>query len=378
MSSSIIAGSNASPVRSQNPRQSTRENPDSSVQTPSDTTPQDRFNRDSRLRTSNPALDNKASNNSNTGSNTSDEPSSQFSTNAESAGRSPKNPSNGESSRRSGSSKPSEKSPLFQNQSGKTKLSGEPLTRQEQRELERMRKRDREVRRHEQAHLAAGGRFVRGGINFEFERGPTGERFVVDGSVNLDVSKERSPQETIQKMSQVRAAALAPAQPSPKDLSVAQSASRKSSQARQELVEQQQQKIRDKRESTMSTEQSFNPAQVSGGLEPIGNLSRSTRSSSESDPGDESSGSNSNSRFSRTIDRGNSSADREEPIASEQSSSAPEIQTSRDPNIANIVELERLESSSDNGRSAILEFDTGTEVSSKRTATPGSSLDFLV
>lgn len=131
-----------------------------------------------------------------------------------------------------------------------TKPSGEPLDRREKQELEKLERRDREVRKHERTHQATGGQHVRGGVQFEFKQGPNGERFAVGGSVKLDTSKESEPQRTIQKMRQVRAAALAPAQPSPKDLSVAQSASKKASEARRELSEEQQRELQEASSST--------------------------------------------------------------------------------------------------------------------------------
>jgi hypothetical protein len=51
----------------------------------------------------------------------------------------------------------------------------------------------------------------------------------------IDVSQEKSPEETIQKMQAVKRAALAPADPSSADRSIAASATALESQARQEL-----------------------------------------------------------------------------------------------------------------------------------------------
>ncbi|MDR1535751.1 MAG: catalase, partial [Planctomycetota bacterium] len=53
---------------------------------------------------------------------------------------------------------------------------GEPLDRREQAELDRLQTRDGEVRRHEQAHKAAGGRYA-GAISYEYSRGPDGKRY---------------------------------------------------------------------------------------------------------------------------------------------------------------------------------------------------------
>jgi hypothetical protein len=97
--------------------------------------------------------------------------------------------------------------------------------------------RDAEVRAHEQAHVSAGGQYVSGGPTYEYETGPDGRRYAVGGEVNIDVSKERNPESTIRKAQTVRAAALAPADPSSKDRQVASRASSLEREARAELAE---------------------------------------------------------------------------------------------------------------------------------------------
>jgi hypothetical protein len=57
--------------------------------------------------------------------------------------------------------------------------------------------------------------------------------------VPIDVSQEKTPEETIQKMQAVKRAALAPADPSSADRSIAASATSLESQARQELQSEQ-------------------------------------------------------------------------------------------------------------------------------------------
>ncbi|MGM0526216.1 MAG: putative metalloprotease CJM1_0395 family protein [Pseudomonadota bacterium] len=106
---------------------------------------------------------------------------------------------------------------------------------QEVRELE---SRDTEVRNHEQAHAAVGGQYA-GSPNYEYERGPNGKSYAVGGEVPIDISVvPGDPQATIQKMTVVRRAALAPAEPSAADRSIASEASTKASQARAELAQQ--------------------------------------------------------------------------------------------------------------------------------------------
>lgn len=106
----------------------------------------------------------------------------------------------------------------------------------EQRQIESLKERDQEVRTHEQAHATIGGQYA-GSPQYDFQRGPDGQRYAIDGEVSIDVSTENTPQQTIRKMQQVRAAALAPAEPSPQDLQVAAEASRIAFEARSKLAE---------------------------------------------------------------------------------------------------------------------------------------------
>jgi len=106
----------------------------------------------------------------------------------------------------------------------------------EQRQIESLKERDQEVRTHEQAHATIGGQYA-GSPQYDFQRGPDGQRYAIDGEVSIDVSTENTPQQTIRKMQQLRAAALAPAEPSPQDLQVAAEASRIAFEARSKLAE---------------------------------------------------------------------------------------------------------------------------------------------
>lgn len=110
------------------------------------------------------------------------------------------------------------------------------LTDGEKKQLQELKKIDREVRTHEQAHLAAAGGLARGGATFTYTKGPDGKRYVTGGEVSIEISPvEGNPKETIRRMQQVRKAALAPANPSSQDRSVAAQASRIEAKARAEL-----------------------------------------------------------------------------------------------------------------------------------------------
>lgn len=102
-------------------------------------------------------------------------------------------------------------------------------------EIRNLQVRDREVRAHEAAHAAAGGAYA-GSPSYTFERGPDGGVYAVGGEVGIDVSPiPGDPQATMQKAQQVRAAALAPAEPSAQDMRVAQRAQAMAAKARAEL-----------------------------------------------------------------------------------------------------------------------------------------------
>jgi hypothetical protein len=103
------------------------------------------------------------------------------------------------------------------------------------REQAQLEQRDAEVRRHEQAHIAAGGQYVRGGAHFTYERGPDGRMYAVGGEVSIDVSPESTPEETIQKAEAIRRAALAPGDPSAQDRAVAAKAAAMEAEARRQM-----------------------------------------------------------------------------------------------------------------------------------------------
>ena len=95
--------------------------------------------------------------------------------------------------------------------------------------------RDREVRAHEAAHQAVGGQYA-GSISYVYERGADGAQYAVGGEVSISTSPVGGdPQATIDKMRVVRAAALAPAEPSPQDRAVAAEAMQLMLQAQAEL-----------------------------------------------------------------------------------------------------------------------------------------------
>lgn len=120
---------------------------------------------------------------------------------------------------------------------GREKVGLDGLTDEQKTEVAQLRRRDAEVRAHEQAHAAVGGAYA-GAPRYEYEKGPDGQRYAVGGEVSIDTSPEKSPQETITKMEIVKRAALAPAEPSPQDRKVAALADQQRLEAQAQLFEQ--------------------------------------------------------------------------------------------------------------------------------------------
>lgn len=121
----------------------------------------------------------------------------------------------------------------------KSSSSEKQLTDEEQKQIDELKSRDREVKTHEQAHIAAGGSYVKGGASYDYQTGPDGKQYAVGGSVNIDTSPvDGDPEATIAKAQVVIKAALAPAEPSGQDQKVASAARQMMSEARKELTSQ--------------------------------------------------------------------------------------------------------------------------------------------
>ncbi|GGB48934.1 hypothetical protein GCM10011607_06610 [Shewanella inventionis] len=141
----------------------------------------------------------------------------------------------------------------------------------EAQQIAELAKRDSEVKTHEQAHAAVGGSYAQS-PRYEYEKGPDGRRYAVDGEVSIDVSiVSGDPQATINKMQKVYAAAMAPVQPSMADIRVAAQALQNMNEAKQALAVERQESVMSIEDSEQLTQLGnvFNRAENSDPLAPF-------------------------------------------------------------------------------------------------------------
>ena len=136
------------------------------------------------------------------------------------------------------------------------------LTPEEEQQVAELKARDQEVRLHEQAHLASAGSYAAGGAQFQYQTGPDGKQYAIGGHVNIDTSKESTPEATIAKAQLIQRAALAPADPSPQDVKIAAQAYRMMAEAQREIAQ----------ERASGEEASSNTAVVTGVRDAFGRL----------------------------------------------------------------------------------------------------------
>ncbi len=93
---------------------------------------------------------------------------------------------------------------------------------------------EQKVIAHENAHKAAGGELT-GPTHYQYKKGPDGRMYIVGGDVPIHIQKGRTPEETLKIAEKIRAAALAPMDPSPQDVKVAAMATMMEIQAKLEI-----------------------------------------------------------------------------------------------------------------------------------------------
>lgn len=113
------------------------------------------------------------------------------------------------------------------------------LTADEQQQVQQLKARDAEVRAHEQAHISAAAGLRTSAPSYDYETGPDGKKYAVGGEVSISFSSTGDPEKDMQLAETMRNAALAPAEPSGQDRSVAQSAEKIIQESKMKLTEQQ-------------------------------------------------------------------------------------------------------------------------------------------
>lgn len=98
------------------------------------------------------------------------------------------------------------------------------MSDEERKQVDEMEQRDREVRTHEQAHVAAAAGLA-GAPVYEYQTGPDGRRYAVGGHVDVKTSGSSNPDQALREAEAVKRAATAPADPSGADHAAASRAS---------------------------------------------------------------------------------------------------------------------------------------------------------
>lgn len=121
--------------------------------------------------------------------------------------------------------------------------SNDELTLAQEQEIAELKARDLEVKAHEQAHIAAATGINVSAPSYDYQIGPDGKKYAAGGEVNISFVEGGDPASDIAKAKIMKAAALAPAQPSSQDLSVARNAERIIAESKKELAEQQKETV---------------------------------------------------------------------------------------------------------------------------------------
>jgi hypothetical protein len=161
--------------------------------------------------------------------------------------------------------------PAAESQTEGSPASGGPLelTEAEQAQVRELQQRDREVRAHEMAHVAAGGRYVTKPATYDYQTGPDGRRYAVGGEVSIDTSVPSDPQEALTKAQIIERAALAPVEPSQQDYRVAAKARQMAADARSEIAAERREELRSDPEGGPSASRDGSEASPESGAESV-------------------------------------------------------------------------------------------------------------
>lgn len=159
------------------------------------------------------------------------------------------------------------------------------LTPAEKQDVAQLQARDAEVKAHEQAHRAAAGGLSTSSASYEYQVGPDGQKYAVGGEVSISFNKSSDPEENIDKAQAMKAAALAPAQPSAQDRSVARSADAIIADAKQVLAEAESESINTLIDSTNKEKPLLNEDEQEDGIETSGTVASAQDQTAVADNG---------------------------------------------------------------------------------------------
>lgn len=148
-----------------------------------------------------------------------------------------------------------ESSSLEKSENKEENKSNTELSAQEKIDLAELKARDTQVRAHEAAHQS--GPAASGGATFTYQKGPDGVMYAVGGEVPVRIQTGSTPQETISNLQGVIATALAPADPSPQDISIASKARVMMMKAQQEFAQEIQEKLTKQEEYTQNAKKEY-------------------------------------------------------------------------------------------------------------------------
>lgn len=131
----------------------------------------------------------------------------------------------------------SEAMELYNTEQSTQSESDNELSQKEQQEISQLKITDAKVRAHEHAHKSTAAGLTTSGPNYEYETGPDGQKYAVAGDVNVGYQHSSDPRVNLRNAQKLKAAALAPAEPSSQDRSVARKADMEIAKAQQEIRE---------------------------------------------------------------------------------------------------------------------------------------------
>lgn len=115
------------------------------------------------------------------------------------------------------------------------------LTLKEKLDIKSLQQMERNIQQHENEHMRVARDLAVGSPSFRYIKGPDGNMYADEGEVEINASFDSNakPEETIEKAMKIERAALAPSDPSPKDIQTAMRARIISYRAKRKLQREQ-------------------------------------------------------------------------------------------------------------------------------------------